>query len=467
MAPQEISLEVLLEKYAKHGESTAAAIFARVAEALAAVEKCPEDWKPRFLSALQSGFIPAGRILSAAGTGIQATLINCFVQPVGDAVSEAADGKPGIYTALAEAAETMRRGGGVGYDFSAIRPKGARVHGTESRASGPVSYMRVFDRSCETVESAGARRGAQMGILRCDHPDIFDFVRAKDRTGELTNFNLSVALSEDFMQSVEADGAWELVHRAEPSPEQQCAGARLRGDGMWVYRSVRARELWELIMRSTYDHAEPGVLFVDRMNRENNLAYCERIEATNPCAEQPLPAYGCCCLGSLDLSRFIARPFESDAAFETGRFEEVAAIAVRMLDNVLDASFWPLPAQRREAMAKRRIGLGFTGLGNTLAMLGIRYDSAEGRERAASIARILRDAAYRASVELAREKGAFPCLEAGPYLESPFVSGLPADLRADIRNFGIRNSHLLSIAPTGTISLAFADNASNGIEPPY
>lgn len=467
VAPQEISHEVLLEKYAKHGETTAEAIFARVAEALAAVEKCPEDWKPRFLAALQSGFIPAGRILSAAGTGIQATLINCFVQPVGDSISEAADGKPGIYTALAEAAETMRRGGGVGYDFSAIRPRGARVHGTESRASGPVSYMRVFDRSCETVESAGARRGAQMGILRCDHPDIFDFVHAKDRTGELTNFNLSVALSDPFMQAVETDGAWELAHRAEPSPEQQCEGARLREDGTWVYRSVRARELWELIMRSTYDHAEPGVLFVDRINRENNLAYCERIEATNPCAEQPLPAYGCCCLGSLDLSRFIARPFEADAAFETERFEEVAAVAVRMLDNVLDASFWPLPAQRREAMAKRRIGLGFTGLGNALAMLGQRYDSASGRDRAAGIARTLRDAAYRASVELAREKGAFPCFEAGPYLESPFVSCLPAALPADIRNFGIRNSHLLSIAPTGTISLAFADNASNGIEPPY
>ncbi|UZR28229.1 adenosylcobalamin-dependent ribonucleoside-diphosphate reductase [Methylococcus mesophilus] len=467
MNPQPISLEVLLEKYAKHGETGAEEIFARVADALAAPEKSPDAWRPRFLSALESGFIPAGRIMSAAGTGMQATLINCFVQPVGDSVSEEVDGRPGIYTALAEAAETMRRGGGVGYDFSAIRPKGARVHTTESRASGPVSYMRVFDRSCETVESAGARRGAQMGILRCEHPDIFEFVRAKDRPGELTNFNLSVALSEHFMQAVETDGLWDLTHRAEPSPEQQCEGAHLREDGLWVYRSVPARELWDLIMRSTYDHAEPGVLFIDRMNRENNLGYCERIEATNPCAEQPLPAYGCCCLGSLDLARFVAHPFTPDAAFEAERFAEVAAIAVRMLDNVLDATYWPLERQREEAKAKRRIGLGFTGLGDALAMLGLRYDSAEARDTAAGIGRRLRDAAYLASVDLAQEKGAFPRFDAAPYLASPFIAGLPEPLRARIRKSGIRNSHLLSIAPTGTISLAFADNASNGIEPPY
>jgi ribonucleoside-diphosphate reductase alpha chain len=845
--PQAISLEVLREKYARHGETCAEEIFARVADALAAAEQSPDEWRPLFFSALESGFIPAGRIMSAAGTGMQATLINCFVQPVGDSVSEETDGKPGIYTALAEAAETMRRGGGVGYDFSAIRPRGARVHTTESRASGPVSYMRVFDRSCETVESAGSRRGAQMGILRCEHPDIFEFVRAKDRPGELTNFNLSVALNEDFMRAVETDGPWELTHRAEPSPEQQCEGAYLRGDGLWVYRSVPARELWELIMRSTYDHAEPGVLFIDRMNRENNLSYCERIEATNPCvtadtwvmtangarqvrdlidrpfeavvdgechptesqgffftgdkpvlrlstaeghtlrltanhpvlrvsrmtrhlretewvkagelrphdkivlhdhralsswdgahteaegyliglligggtltrdkailsvwdaaaskvangggsvpsagvagvmraaelaartllhrtdfngwqttmegrgeyrmatgalhtlalelgltpgdkrltaplettssafhrgllrgmfdadgsvqgshqngvsirlpqtdlgnlqtvqrmllrlgvastihqnrrpggtkvlpdgeggakghscqaaheliisgenvvryaerigfadsdkmdrltallqryrhtrhaerfiatvqsleddgmeavydvtvadvhafdanglyvhncAEQPLPAYGCCCLGSLDLTRFVSRPFTPEAAFEAERLAEVATIAVRMLDNVLDTTYWPLAQQRQEAQAKRRIGLGFTGLGDALAMLGLRYDSAAARDMAAGIARRLRDAAYLASTALAREKGAFPLFEAEPYLASPFVAGLPEPLRARIRESGIRNSHLLSIAPTGTISLAFADNTSNGIEPPY
>ena len=281
---QAISREVLLEKYAKGGETTAAEVRARVARALASVE--PEGqrlhWEARFLEAQERGFIPAGRINSAAGTSLTATLINCFVQPVGDSITEVVDGKPGIYSALAEAAETMRRGGGVGYDFSSIRPEGAWVKGTNSRASGPVSYMRVFDQSCETVESAGSRRGAQMGVLRCDHPDLERFIHAKDR-GDLSNFNISVGMTDAFMRAVEADGEVELVHKAEPGQEFKDAGAYLRGDGPWVYRKLRARELWEQVMRSTYDHAEPGILFLDRINRDNNLAYCESISATNPC----------------------------------------------------------------------------------------------------------------------------------------------------------------------------------------
>ncbi len=845
---QAISREVLLEKYAKGGETTVAQVRARVARALAASE--PEarraHWEARFLEAQEKGFIPAGRINSAAGTSLTATLINCFVQPVGDSITEVVDGRPGIYTALAEAAETMRRGGGVGYDFSSIRPAGAMVRGTNSRASGPISYMRVFDQSCETVESAGARRGAQMGVLRCDHPDIESFVHAKD-AGDLTNFNVSVGITDAFMQSVEGDVEIELAHKAEPAQDVKEAGAYLRGDGMWVYRKMKARDLWEQIMRSTYDHAEPGVLFLDRMNRDNNLHYCEGLEATNPCVpadtwvmtsegprqvseligrvfeavvdgrayrtlsegffstgkrqvfrlrtkeghqvrttanhrvlrvwhktrfrletewvearhlspgdtvavhnhrftvrwegrygfdegllmgmligdghlkesvgvlgawdpglvreangdvtfspgvagimaaaqvaamklphrsdfegwqrvtghpghyrlamralrdlayslgmrhghktvtpeierassdfyrgflrgyfdadgsvqgsqqkgvsvrlaqvdlaaleavqrmlgrlgidatlykfrrvagnkmlpdgkggmqsyptqamhelviagdnmqryadmvgfsdaekatrlaatlatyarsmnrgrflatfeslehdaeeevfdvevdevnafdanglyvhncgEQPLPPYGCCDLGSIDVSRFVRSAFETGASIDFESLGSVVEVSVRMLDNVLDVTPWPLEAQRKEAMAKRRVGLGFTGLGDALIMLGLKYDTEPARAMAAKISEFMRDRAYAASVELAKERGAFPMFNADLYLSGGnFASRLPQALKDSIRRHGIRNSHLLSIAPTGTISLAFADNASNGIEPPF
>ena len=747
LPPQAISTEVLLEKYAKGDEKDLHDVRARVALALAQVE-APEQreaWAARFLDALQSGFVPAGRINSAAGTELTATLINCFVQPVGDSIAQMEDGVPGIYTALTEAAETMRRGGGVGYDFSRIRPHGAWVGSTRSRASGPVSYMRVFDRSCETVESAGSRRGAQMAVLRCDHPDIEGFIHAKDK-GDLTNFNISVGITDAFMQAVDDDATFDLVHRAQPSQEQIDAGAKQRDDGLWIYRQPRARALWEQVMRCTYDHAEPGVLFLDRINQDNNLSYCETIAATNPCVtadtwvqtadgarqvsqligqpflamvdgktyrtesegffesgtktvfqlrtreghslkltadhelrragvtgdewvaasrlkpgdvvvlhdhrtidlrgrdidhadgvaigraivelarsanqlgvvqalilpsmeahplactagllqtifsanacvdasrgvvclesncrpdlealqrmllrlgiagdispsakcdrlviggadarrfaecigftnpahrsdlnellasaeatgvrrrmtatfeslaslgdepvydvtvedvhafdanglfvancgEQPLPPYGCCCLGSINLTHFVRSPFADDASFDYAAFAAVAKTATRMLDNVLDITVWPLPAQLAEANAKRRVGLGFTGLGDALVMLNLRYDTPAARDEAQRIAQTMRDSAYDASADLAVERGAFPLFNADLYLSrGTFASRLPPALKDKVRAQGLRNSHLLSIAPTGTISLAFADNASNGIEPPF
>lgn len=472
LQPQAITRDVLLEKYAKGGETTIEQIRRRVAQALAGAEQphVRELWEERFYSAQVDGFIPGGRINSAAGTELKATLINCFVQPIADAIS--GDGEEaGIFDALKEAAETMRRGGGVGYDFSPLRPVGAHVKGTNSRSSGPVSYMRVFDRMCETVESAGARRGAQMGILRCDHPDIEAFIHAKDG-GDLRNFNISVACTDAFMEAVRADQEWELVHAAAPGQDLMQAGddkgAHQRGDGLWVYRTVAARELFEAIMHSTYDHAEPGVFFIDAVNRDNNLSYCESIASSNPCAEQPLPPYGCCDLGSINLCGFVIEPFTENARFDFERFAQLVPVAVRMLDNVLDITVWPLQKQEREAMAKRRIGLGFTGLGDALIMLGLRYDSDVARRTASDIAQAMRDAAYDASVDLAQEKGAFLAFDAQQYLAGPrFASRLSVALQARIREHGIRNSHLLSIAPTGTISLAFADNASNGIEPAF
>ena len=848
LPPQAISAEVLAEKYAKGDETTPDDVRRRVARALAAAEPAEQRtaWEARFLDAQRRGFVPAGRINSAAGTALAATLINCFVQPVGDSISQPEDGFAGIYTALTEAAETMRRGGGVGYDFSRIRPSGAWVAPTQSSASGPVSYMRVFDRSCETVESAGSRRGAQMAVLRCDHPDVQAFIRAKD-SGDLRNFNISVGITDAFMQAVQDGAPFDLVHKAEPGPALKAAGAHRRADGQWVYRTLPAATLWDQIMRSTYDHAEPGVLFLDRINQDNNLGYCETIAATNPCVtadtwvmtsegarqvsqlvghpflalvdgkpyrtlsagffatgtqpvfrlstreghslrltadhpvrrvtrktrylvesawlpagklqvgdevvlhdhraaqgwdgahteaegylvglligdgtlkadkavlsawapelravggapfavahsasgimraaeaaamslphradfagwqravagrgefrlasgalkrlalqlgmspghktitpaiesassdfcagllrglfdadgsvqgsqdkgvsvrltqvdlatlasaqrlllrlgvastlyrnrhpagvgllpdghgaareypqqavhelvisgdnlaffadrvgfedlakskrlaqalsgyrrslnrerftatidsieadgieavfdvtvedvhafdanglyvhncgEQPLPPYGCCCLGSVALTHFVQRPFEPDADFDDAGFAEVCAVATRMLDNVLDVTVWPLPQQQAEAMAKRRIGLGFTGLGDALVMLGLRYDTEPARAMARRISAVMRDAAYGASADLAQERGAFPLFNADLFLSrGAFASRLPQPLKDKIRAQGLRNSHLLSIAPTGTISLAFADNASNGIEPAF
>lgn len=462
MEMQPISIDTLASKYALGTESLSD-VYDRVAAALAQAEKDPERWQPVFREAFDNGLLMAGRIMSGAGSGVDVTLLNCFVEPVGDSMAE-------IMNALADAAETMRRGGGVGYSFSRIRPHGAKVKGTGSVASGPLSYMSLFDAMCDTVSSKGSRRGAQMGVLSVDHPDIEAFVDAKAKPFQekpYQNFNLSVGIKAGFMEAVEQDHEWSLVHEAEPSQALIDSGAYRRDDGLWVYRSISARGLWQKIMRATYDYADPGVLFLDRMNAENNLAYCETIEATNPCGEQPLPPFGCCCLGPVNLAKLVKQPFTDDAQFDYAQLASLVRVAVRMLDNVLDLSYWPLEAQRQEAMQKRRVGLGYTGLGDALLMLGLRYGGDAARDFTAHVTRCLRDEAYSASIDLAKEKGAFPLLDKERYLSSGFARRLPVEIQAEIRQHGIRNSHLLSIAPTGTVSLAFGDNCSSGIEPVF
>lgn len=462
---QELTRDVLREKYLRPGERDVADIRRRVASALAQAEPPAQRaaWARRFLRAQRRGFIPAGRINAAAGTQSSATLVNCFVQPLGDALEgHDARGRPGLLIALDEAAQTMRQGGGVGYDFSGVRPAGATPVGGDAHG-GVAACLRAFDAAGAAQRPVGGRRSAQMGVLRIDHPDVDAFIAAK-REGALTSFNLSLAVTDGFMRALAEDGVFELVHAVAP----RAPAAGRREDGLWIHRTVRAAELWERIMRAAYDNAEPGVIFIDRIARDNNLSYCETIAATNPCGEQPLPAYGGCDLGSLNLPAFVEAPFTSGARVGWARLRQVAAVAVRALDNVIDLGRWPLRAQADEARAKRRIGLGFTGLGSALVMLGLRYDRGEGRAMAARFARELRDAACLASVALARERGPFPLFDADRYLAAPHAaSRLPEALREAIRRNGIRNSHLLSIAPTGSISIAFAGNASAGIEPVY
>ena len=466
---QAISRDLLREKYAQPGEEGLDAVRQRIARALGEAEVRGQRaaWTARFLAAQREGFIPAGRIAANAGTGLDATMINCFVQPVGDSLRHAEGGHPPIYQALAEAAQTLRLGGGVGLDFSRIRPEGARVAGSRTGAAGPLAFIRLFDASCRALESSGARRGAHMGVLRCDHPDIERFTAAKAQGG-LARFNLSVGVTDDFMQALEADGEIELVHAAEPGSAGPSGAPARRADGLWRWGRVPARRLWAGIVGGAHARGDPGLLFLDRINADNNLGDCETLAATNPCGEQPLPPYGGCCLGSIDLTRFVTSPFEADAAFEFDRFARLVPVAVRMLDNVLDLSRWPLPAQQREALGKRRVGLGFTGLGDALAMLGLHYGSTAARALAARVAERLRDAAYAASCALARERGSFPLFEAHRLLhEGRFASRLPSALRARIREDGLRHSHLLAIAPAGSISRAFADNVSSGIEPAW
>lgn len=424
-------------------DATVEETWRRVARDLASVEADPARWEGRFHAALEDfRFLPAGRIMAGAGTGRSVTLFNCFV------MGTIPDSMAGIFEALKEAALTMQQGGGIGYDFSTIRPKGAEVKGVAADASGPLSFMDVWDAMCRTIMSAGSRRGAMMATMRCDHPDIEDFIAAKQDAARLRMFNLSVLVTDAFMEAREADADWPLVF-----------GGR-------TYRTIRARDLWDRIMRATYDYAEPGVIFIDRINRMNNLGYVEDISATNPCGEQPLPPYGACLLGSVNLARLVQDPFGPEAALDLDALDDLVTIAVRMMDNVVDASRFPLPQQAAEAQAKRRIGLGVTGLADALMMVGLRYGAPEAAEATRQWMHRIARAAYLASVGLAREKGAFPLFDAEAYLSSGFMLKMDEDVREAVRAHGIRNALLTSVAPTGTISL-YAGNVSSGIEPVF
>ncbi|NRB01321.1 MAG: adenosylcobalamin-dependent ribonucleoside-diphosphate reductase, partial [Rhodobacteraceae bacterium] len=415
----------------------------RIATSLASVEKDPKAWEDKFYSALEDfKYLPAGRITAGAGTARSVTLFNCFV------MGTVPDDMGGIFDMLKEAALTMQQGGGIGYDFSTIRPKGAAVKGVAADASGPLSFMDVWDAMCRTIMSAGSRRGAMMATMRCDHPDILDFITAKSDPARLRMFNMSVLVTDPFMEAVKSGGAWDLVF-----------------DGK-TYGTVQARVLWDQIMQSTYDYAEPGVIFIDRINQMNNLNYCEIIAATNPCGEQPLPPYGACLLGSINLARLVSDPFEAEAALDEEALNDLVATAVRMMDNVVDASKFPLEAQAQEAAAKRRIGLGVTGLADALLMMGLRYGSEEAVRQTDRWMHAIARAAYLASVNLAAEKGAFPLFDADKFLASGAMQDMDEDVKEAIREHGIRNALLTSIAPTGTISL-YAGNVSSGIEPVF
>jgi ribonucleoside-diphosphate reductase alpha chain len=459
-------------RYRAAGEADMDATWRRVSRALASVEPAdPQRWATRFHALLRDfRFLPGGRILAGAGLDHEVTLFNCFV------MGPVADDMAGIFDALKQGALTMQQGGGVGYDFSTLRPaglRGARVGGV---ASGPVSFMRIWDAMCATLLSTAARRGAMMGTLRCDHPDIEAFVDAKREVGELRNFNLSVLVSDDFLEAVEADKSWPLVFPVDRIAPADLARWRGRLERRWsdtegptpcaVIRTLGARELWDRIMRANFDTAGPGVLFIDRINAENNLGYREWISATNPCGEIPLPPYGACNLGSLNLTRFVRAPFGRHARLDLEELANAADLATRLLDDAIDLSRFPLEVQAAEARGSRRIGLGVTGLADALIMLGLHYGSPEARDLAATAMRTLCHGAYRSSVALAVEKGPFPFFEADAYLASPFVQRLPEDIRADIGRSGIHNSHLTAIAPAGTISL-LAGNVSSGVEPVF
>ncbi len=450
MKDYSISQDIWSRKYRYGGspevpaDKTVKDTMKRVAKACAANEKEPAKWQKKFEDILTDlEFMPGGRIIANAGTSRdQTTMFNCYV------MNKIEDSIDGIFDTVKASALTQKQGGGVGFDFSTIRPRGSHIKGCEAPASGPLSFMRVLDSTCRTIMSAGQRRGAQMAVMRCDHPDIEEFITAKRGNTQLQMFNMSVAITDEFMQAVKNDTDWNLKFAGKTA------------------KTVKARQLWDTIMRSTYDFAEPGFLLIDKINQMNNLYYCEDICATNPCGEQPLPPFGACLLGSVNLTKFVKFPFTKKAQINKERLEEVVSVAVRLLDNVIDFSNYPLEEQRREASAKRRMGIGITGLADAMIFMGIKYGSPESVEFAGEIMKTITHAAYRASIELAKDKGAFELLDRKKYSAGKFIATLPKDIRDGIKKYGIRNSHLTSIAPTGTISL-LADNISSGLEPVF
>ena len=424
-------------------EQTVQDTWRRIAKALSEVETEPKKWETIFYNALTDfKFLPAGRITAGSGTKRNVTLFNCFVMGV------IPDSMSGIFDMLKEAALTMQQGGGIGYDFSTIRPKGSLVKGIAADASGPVSFMDVWDSMCRTIMSAGSRRGAMMATMRCDHPDIEEFIAAKSDSQKLRMFNLSVLVTDAFMDAVKKGEDWKLIYNNK------------------VYSVIKAADLWDQIMRATYNFAEPGVIFIDRINATNNLSYCETITATNPCGEQPLPPYGACLLGSINLAKLVEQPFDKNAYLDVSQLEDLVSTAVRMMDNVIEVSQFPLEAQKLEAKNKRRIGLGVTGLADALLMVGLRYGSDEAVKKTEKWMKTIARSAYNASINLAEEKGAFPLFDPEKFIVSGKMIQMDEDVKQAVHKFGIRNALLTSIAPTGTISL-YAGNVSSGIEPVF
>ena len=424
-------------------EHTVEDTWRRIAVALSKAEANPKKWESIFYDSLTDfKFLPAGRIIAGSGTARNVTLFNCFVMGV------IPDSMSGIFDMLKEAALTMQQGGGIGYDFSTIRPKGSIVKGIAADASGPVSFMDVWDSMCRTIMSAGSRRGAMMATMRCDHPDIEEFIAAKSDSKKLRMFNLSVLVSDAFMEALKKGEDWRLTFNDK------------------IYKVIKAADLWDKIMRATYNYAEPGVIFIDRINEANNLRYCETITATNPCGEQPLPPYGACLLGSINLARLVEYPFGENAHLDVSQLENLVATAVRMMDNVIEVSQFPLEEQKLEALNKRRIGLGVTGLADALLMVGLRYGSDEAVEKTEEWMKLIARASYKASINLAKEKGAFSLFDPEKLIASGNMKQMDDDIKQAVRKFGIRNALLTSIAPTGTISL-YAGNVSSGIEPVF